>query len=64
MEKNIHYGCSGCGAEITEKQFLAGQTTCQDESCERCGEPLEKMEYCASCDEYYDTNEAERHSSC
>jgi hypothetical protein len=65
MNNEKHYGCpGGCGAEITEDQFQAGQTTCQDESCERCGEPFEEMQYCPGCDVYYTAENATAHSEC
>jgi hypothetical protein len=61
----IHYGCKGsCGGEVTEEEFLAGQTTCADESCDEYGQPLEKMKYCSSCDEYYTSDSTEEHADC
>jgi hypothetical protein len=57
------YVCTGsCGAEVTEEEFLNGKTTCTDETCDQYGEPLEKMMYCAACDEYF-TQESE-HAAC
>jgi len=65
MAKNeSHYGCPVCGAEISEKEYRAGNTTCNDENCENYGEPLEKLEFCAACEEYYSADMAERHSEC
>jgi hypothetical protein len=59
----ICYVCSGsCGTEITEEEYLSGNTTCSDETCDQYGEPLEKMMYCPACDEYY-TRE-EEHEAC
>ncbi|OHB56868.1 MAG: hypothetical protein A2Y07_10870 [Planctomycetes bacterium GWF2_50_10] len=50
----IRYICTGpCGTEVTEDQFLAGQSTCEDETCDQYGEPLEKVMYCGACDVYY-----------
>jgi hypothetical protein len=60
-----HYGCSGsCGGQVTEEQFNAGKKTCGDKNCERFGKPLEKMSYCAACDEHYTKDAAHMHSEC
>jgi hypothetical protein len=63
-ESEIHYGCPGCGSEVTENQFLAGQTTCSDTTCDSYGQPLERLSYCAACDEYYSEELADEHSMC
>jgi hypothetical protein len=64
MEKEKRYGCPGCGGEVSQKQYEAGQTTCNDENCVKFGEPLEEMQYCDSCNEYYGSNKAEEHVNC
>ena len=57
------YVCSGsCGAELSRQEYEAGQITCGDPTCDSYGEPLEKIMYCPSCDEYY-TRE-EEHAGC
>ena len=63
-ESESHYGCPECGGEVTEDQFLSGQTTCNDTTCDRYGQPLEKMSYCAACDEYYSEESSDEHSAC
>lgn len=64
MNNENLYGCPGCGMEVTEEQFEQGQTTCDHETCERFGEPLEKMQYCVSCEEYFTSDTAEEHTEC
>ena len=60
-----HYGCTGsCGGEVTEEQFRAGKQTCGDKTCDKYGEPLEKMKYCSACSEYYTSESADEHAAC
>ena len=57
----VKYICTGsCGGAVTEKDFKKGKNTCQATQCEKKGKPLEKRNYCSSCDEYF--KEKEKHS--
>jgi hypothetical protein len=64
MKNEKHYGCPGCGAEISENEYKKGQTTCNDKDCERYGEPFEQLQYCQACDEHYNADSADKHSEC
>ena len=68
MDKTMvktHYRCEGsCGGEITEEQFNAGQNICNDQDCDCYGRPLEKMEYCSFCNEYYTPASSDYHGAC
>jgi hypothetical protein len=64
-QNETHYGCAGsCGGEVTEAQYKAGMTKCGDKSCERYGKPLEKLQFCSSCNEYYPNESAADHANC
>lgn len=58
------YCCPSCGGEVSKKEYQAGKKECEEKDCERFGKPLEEMQYCAACEEYYTSDTAEEHSNC